>query len=86
MTTRNERIRRFRERLRESYRAHKEQERKAPVSHPPRYDDVYEQGAAWLDAIARGDICEECGGEHIDTHGLAEHGCRCMENEDDGQL
>ncbi len=25
---------------------------------PPRYDEVYEEGAAWLEAIARGEIDE----------------------------
>jgi len=52
-------------------------EKRKQVSAPPRYDEVYEQGAAWLDAIARGDICEECGGERVDTNGLSEHECTC---------
>lgn len=33
-------------------------ERKArvPASPPPRYDEVYHEGTAWLDAMARGEI------------------------------
>jgi len=33
-----------------------ERKARAPVSPPPRYDDVYHEGTARLDAMARGEI------------------------------
>ena len=47
-----------REELRRRLRAYVEEKRKRHVQPdpPPRYDEVYFEGTAWLDRMARGEV------------------------------
>jgi len=73
------RLEKFRAELRERWHRRCSRDKsQEQLSRAPRYDEIYETGAAWLDAIARGDICEDCGGERCDTEGLATTVCDCV--------